>query len=257
MIYGLYTAAGLLAALCIYFLLRRRPHALFVLAYEKAGAAPKHSSLKGEWISPQVFGRHLNWLSKHGFTVISLQTLSSARRLPAKPVVLVFLGGYQSFFTQIFPMLKQANTPVAVFLPPALAGAYNAWQDPHREPWQNLLTENQIKEMQKSGLIDFGALCENGEDLTLLPLQQAAGLLQESAAVMQIRLKLKPKGFAFWPAARFTLKKASRLLPEGFGGLVLTPLEGPNKRTGKKLFLKVLFPARRPLAVRWALWKRR
>lgn len=257
MMYGLYTAAGLLAALCIYFLLRRRPHALFVLAYEKAGAAPKHSSLKGEWISPQVFGRHLNWLSKHGFTVISLQTLSSARRLPAKPVVLAFLGGYQSFFTQIFPMLKQANTPVAVFLPPALAGAYNAWQDPHREPWQNLLTEKELKEMQKSGLIDWGALCEHGEDTTLFPQQQAAGLVRESLFRLKTQLKLKPAGFAFWPADNFDIKKAARLLPDGFKLPVLTPLPGINKTVGKKLFLKTLYPARNPFSVRYALWKRR
>ena len=257
MIYGLYTAAGLLAALCAYWLLRRRPHALFVLAYEKAGIPPHGSRLKKEWFSAPQFEQTLIWLRTHGFTPVSLEKLASGTKLPQKPVLLAFLGGYQSFVSLVFPILKKHKTPAAVFLPPALVNTYNAWQDPHREPWQNLLTEKELKEMQKSGLIDWGALCEHGEDTTLFPQQQAAGLVRESLFRLKTQLKLKPAGFAFWPADNFDIKKAARLIPDGFRGLVLTPLAGPNKRTGKKLFLKVLFPARRPLAVRWALWKRR
>ena len=257
MMYGLYTAAGLLAALCAYWLLRRRPHALFVLAYEKAGIPPHGSRLKKEWFSAPQFEQTLIWLRTHGFTPVSLEKLASGTKLPQKSVLLAFMGGYQSFFTDIFPLLKQHKTPAAIFLPPDLAGAYNAWQNPHLEAWQNLLTLQQVKELQKSGLISLGALSLSGEDLTLIPAESAVCLLKESLFRMETQLKITPAGFAFWPAEKFDAKKAARLLPNGFKLPILTPLPGVNKTVGKKVFLKTLYPARNPFSVRYALWKRR
>lgn len=243
-------------AAVFYFFLCRRPHALFVLAYEKIGKAPKHSRLKKEWVSPSQFEKELKWLRLHGFTPVSLQKLSDGK-LPHKPVLLAFMGGYQSFITDIFPLLEKYQTPAAVFIPPAWIGTYNGWQDPHQEPWQNLLTEKQLKILQKSGLISFGALGLEAEDLTQRPQEYASYSARESLFRLKTQLGLKPNGFAFWPAAEFDAQRAARILPENFKAPVLTPRIGVNKRMGKHRLLKVLFPAKNPLRVRYALWKHR
>lgn len=243
-------------AAVFYFFLRRRPHALFVLAYEKIGKAPKHSRLKKEWVSPSQFEKELKWLRLHGFTPVSLEKIAEGK-LPQKPVLLAFMGGYQSFITDIFPLLEKHQTQAAVFIPPALMGTYNGWQDPHQEPWQNLLTEKQLKTLQKSGLISFGALGLEAEDLTQQPQEYASYSARESLFRLKTQLGLKPNGFAFWPAAEFDAQRAARILPENFKAPVLTPRIGVNKRMGKHRLLKVLFPAKNPLRVRYALWKHR
>ena len=243
-------------AAVFYFFLCRRPHALFVLAYEKIGKAPKHSRLKKEWVSPSQFEKELKWLRLHGFTPVSLQKLSDGK-LPHKPVLLAFMGGYQSFITDIFPLFEKYQTPAAVFIPPAWIGTYNGWQDPHQEPWQNLLTEKQLKILQKSGLISFGALGLEAEDLTQRPAAEAAYSARESIFRLKTQLGLKPQGFAFWPAEPVDFKKTVRMLPDGFNGPILTPNRGVNKRTGRRRLLKVLFPAKNVFLVRYALWKHR
>ena len=256
MIYLSISAAALAAVLCGYFFLRRRPHALFVLAYQKVGCAPKHSRLPREWVSPKAFEKTLLRLHKYGFTTVSLQKLSEGK-LPQKPVLLAFIGGYQSFVTDIFPLLEKHQMQAAVFISPDLAGTYNAWQDPHEEPWQNLLTEKELKTLHKSGLVSVGALALGGQDVTLLPAEDAAVSVQESLFRLKTQLGIKPEGFAFCPAHRFDPKQAAELLPAGFVYPVLTPRKGFNKRTGKRRLLKVLFPAKQPLAVRYTLWKHR
>lgn len=256
MAYILLSAAVLAAALCVYFFLRRRPHALFVLAYQKAGRAPRQSRLKDEWITPQAFEKTLLWLRANGFTTVSLQKLSEGK-LPQKPVLLAFIGGYQSFVTDIFPLLGKYQMQAAVFIAPDLTGTYNAWQDPHAEPWQNLLTEKELKTLQKSGLVSLGALGLSAQDVTRLPEQDAAVAVRESLFRLKDQLGLKPEGFAFWPAEQFDPKQAASLLPDGFTAPLLTPRHGLNKRTGKRRLLKVFFPAKQPLAVRYLLWKHR
>ena len=252
----LYSAAGLVAAVCFYLLLRRRPHALFVLAYQKTGRAPKNSRLQHEWISPRTFEKALLWRRARGFTPVSLQKLTEGK-LPQKPVLLAFIGGYQAFMADIFPLLEKYNTPAAVFIAPDLAGTYNAWQDPYAEPWQNLLTEKELKTLSKSGLVSLGAAALEGKDATLVPQPDGAAAVQESLFRFKTQLGIKPEGFAFLPAEHFDTKTAAKWLPDGFSGIVLTPRQGFNKRTGKRRFLKVLFPAKHPLAVRYTLWKHR
>ena len=256
MAYILLSAAVLAAALCVYVFLRRRPHALFVLAYQKAGRAPRQSRLKDEWITPQAFEKTLLWLRANGFTAVSLQKLSEGK-LPQKPVLLAFIGGYQSFVTDIFPLLEKYQMQAAVFIAPDQVGTFNAWQDPHAEPWQNLLTEKELKTLQKSGLVSLGVLGLSAQDVTRLPQQDATVAVRESLFRLKDQLGLNPEGFAFWPAEQFDPKQAAALLPDGFTAPLLTPRRGLNKRTGKRRLLKVLFPAMQPLAVHYLLWKHR
>ncbi len=256
MAYILLSAAVLAAALCVYVFLRRRPHALFVLAYQKAGRAPQNSRLKDEWITPQAFEKTLLRLQKYGFTTVSLKKLSEGK-LPQKPVLLAFIGGYQSFVTDIFPLLEKYQMQAAVFIAPDQVGTFNAWQDPHAEPWQNLLTEKELKTLQKSGLVSLGVLGLSAQDVTRLPQQDATVAVRESLFRLKDQLGLNPEGFAFWPAEQFDPKQAAALLPDGFTAPLLTPRRGLNKRTGKRRLLKVLFPAMQPLAVHYLLWKHR
>lgn len=256
MTYALISAAAL-AALFIYLFLRRRPRALFVLAYEKAGIPPVRSRLKNQWITPLQFEKTLTRLLARGFSTVSLEALSSGKKMPEKPVLLAFMGGYQSFIREIFPVLQKHKAKASVFLAPDTVGGYNAGQDPRAEPWQNLLTEKELKTLQKSGLVSFGALALGGRDLTEVSDEEAVYLARESLFRLKDQLGLAPAGFAFWPAKHFDEKKAAEILGGGKNLPIITPVSGINPAGQKTGFFKTLCPSARPLAVRYTLWKRR
>ena len=258
MVYGVSFAAAL-AVVCIgYLCLRRRPHRLFVLAYEKIGTPSKKSSLKKEWISARQFEKMVLWLQKHGFTFVSPEMVKNEKKAPTKPVLITFIGGYQSFMNEIFPLVQKYKIPVCLFVPPALIGSYDAWQDPTREPWQNLLTVSDLKILKKSGLVSFGAISLEGEDLTQASKEQSSYLFHESLFRLEKQLGLKAEGFAFWPAKNFDIKKAAQLLPNGFNELILTPEDGLNSQKPQPpFFLKTIRPSCHPWASYCTLWQRR
>ncbi len=256
MIYTAASAAALLLGICLYFFLRRRPHVLLVLSFEKIGTPPSSSHVKKAWLSPAGLEKIFQQLKKQGYTPLPSTPPTTTGPYPAKPVLLAFMGGYQSFFTEVFPLLQKYNFPACVFLPVNRLGTYNAWQDPHSEPWQNLLTELQIKTLAASGLVAFGPLGLDGKDISLFPTQEATHQVQESLFRLKTQLGLSPAGFAFWPAKKWNQKTAEALL-SGYENLpILTPEKGINTLPPTR-FLKVLFPSKNALSVRYKLWKHR
>lgn len=134
---------------------------LTVWRFEKTGRAPRASRQKNEWISPKKLERLLAWAKKHRFTLITASQLAASKgrktKLPKRALLLAFTGGFQNFYTEAFPVLKRFNAPATVFLPAGALGGYNQWQNPNSEPWQNLLTLPQLRELAQSGLVEFGA----------------------------------------------------------------------------------------------------
>lgn len=98
-------------------------------------------------VPPNKFEEQMEYLSKNGYTPITLDTLygifNGQATAPAKPVVLTFDDGYIDFYTNAFPILKKYNFHAVSFLPTGLIGGnyYMNW--------------NQIKEIHSSGLVIF------------------------------------------------------------------------------------------------------
>ena len=242
---GLVILAGILTGLALY----RKPKAFFILAYEKIGKAPKNSRLKNEWVTVKQLKKTLLWLRKHHFT----PARGDLSNLPKKPVLLAFMGGYQAFISDIFPLLQEFQVPAMLFVPENLIGTYNAWQDPHQEPWQNLLTEKDLKMLAKSGLISFGALALNGEDLSALTADKSAYLAQESVFRLHTQLGLKAKGFAFYPTEK-KIKNITEISPKNLPVFIDNPTV--NALTEKAVF-NVFFPQKHPWKTFWNLFTRR
>ncbi len=98
-------------------------------------------------VSPDKFDLQMSYLSKNGYTPISIDTLYAifSHRVisPQKPVVLTFDDGYQDFYSIVFPILSKYNFHAVSFIPTGLMGGsyYMTW--------------SQIKEIQASGLVTF------------------------------------------------------------------------------------------------------
>lgn len=219
-----------------------------VLAYQKIGRAPQHSRLKNEWVSTRRLAKQITWLLKHHYTFITPADLPKTQ--PPKTVMLVFIGGYQSFYTDVFPLLKTHQICATLLLAVDTVGTYNRWQNPHQEPWQNIVTPKQLKEMQKSKRVQIGTLGLDGRNLLTETPAAARQILLESVFRLEKLHKITPCAVAFWPFIKDPQHRAQAIgsqlsLP------VITSQTGKNPLTEKK-FLRILRPG---LFTKFLLWK--
>jgi peptidoglycan/xylan/chitin deacetylase (PgdA/CDA1 family) len=104
------------------------------------------------------------WLRGNGFVPVSLQAVIDARNggapLPPKAVLLTFDDGYLSFYTRVFPLLRQFNYPAVL----AVVGRWiEAPEEAHiygeaaNLPKASFPSWEQLKEIADSGLVEFAS----------------------------------------------------------------------------------------------------
>ncbi len=110
---------------------------------------PKDKARDALSVPPDKFEAQMDYLSKNGYTPITLDNLygifNGQASAPARPVVLTFDDGYQDFYTIAFPILRRFNFHAVSFIPTGLIGRsyYMNWE--------------QIKEISATGLVHFEA----------------------------------------------------------------------------------------------------
>lgn len=160
------------AAWCLATLTQSKRDVLPVLLFGKTGKPFPSSKDKNNWVSYKRLEKLFAALKRKGYQTVLPGQIISSRPLPPRPVLLVFSGGYQTFYTDVFPLLQKYGLKAAAGLSAALVGQYDAWTQPQDGPWQNLLNDAQIKELNKSGLAEFisetldGTSIENADDDT-------------------------------------------------------------------------------------------
>ena len=99
-------------------------------------------------VSPATFRSQMQYLKDKGYAVLTFKDLDNffdaGAGLSQRAALLTFDDGYEDFYTQAFPMLREFNFPAALFLPTGLVN------NPGYLNW------GQIQEMASSGLVLFG-----------------------------------------------------------------------------------------------------
>ena len=116
-----------------------------ILLYHRFGPSVADSMT----VTIKVFESHLKYLKDNGYRVIPLRQLvdyclRKGPPLPPRSVVIVADDGHKSVYTDMLPLIKKYNIPVTLFIyPSAISNASYA------------MTWNQLREIKKSGLVDF------------------------------------------------------------------------------------------------------
>src|SRR3972149_231135 len=112
---------------------------------------------------PRKFSRHLTGLSSAGYTFVSLSEiwghLGGRRPLPRNAVALTFDDGFRNIYEQAFPLLSKYKVPATIFLVSGLIGKTNVWMANEGYPDRPMLTWDQGREMQGSGIEIGGHTC--------------------------------------------------------------------------------------------------
>lgn len=111
-------------------------------------------------IDTRELTRQFSWLEKSGYHPVSLQQIIDARAgratLPSRAVLLSFDDGYESAYTRVFPLLKQFRYPALI----ALVGDWmetTSQPNTHVAPGTRFVSWDQVREMQKSGLVEVAS----------------------------------------------------------------------------------------------------
>jgi biofilm PGA synthesis lipoprotein PgaB len=112
----------------------------------------------------------LSWLQNQGYVAISIDDLlairSGKKKLPEKAVLLSFDDGYESFYTRVYPILKAFHYPAVIavvdeWMTGKVGDSAHPGDRVHygdtEMPRSSFLTWSQIREMQKSGLIEVAS----------------------------------------------------------------------------------------------------
>ena len=171
------------------------------LMYHKIGDPPAGSELKKLWVTAEKFREQLGYLRDNGYTPIFFSEWADAekgvRPLPEKPVLITFDDGYRDNHDAAYPLLREFGMKGNVFLVYETIERHNAWHDPKTEPWQPMLTWAQIKEMQDSGVFEFGSHTMRHLCLTEIPLEDARWELSESKRRLEDKLGREVSAFAY------------------------------------------------------------
>lgn len=185
----------------------------------------KHYNEKHDkWrVCPKDFEKQMRWFSKNGWTSFTISELcgsanSSKNGLPEKSFAITFDDGYKDNFKNAFEILKKYNFKATIYLVPNQNK--NHWESENTKNLAPLLSENDIKIMQKSGLIEFGS--HNLSHVNLEKLDQISLEFELKESKKQIENITKTPCTAFaYPYGKFNENIKKAVLNAGYKNAVI------------------------------------
>ncbi|MFH1847151.1 MAG: polysaccharide deacetylase family protein [Candidatus Omnitrophota bacterium] len=165
-------------------------------------------------VTPENFYSQMDFLRKHGYSVISLDSLVEHIKnkvyFQPKTVVITFDDGYEDNFTNAFPVLAEHNMPAIIFL---ITGAVSNQQ--------GFLSWEQVRLMSRNG-IDFGGHTRN--DIYVPEIKEESVLWGEITGCKEdIEKKTgKTADYFCFPIGGFTEKAKEMVKKAGFKGACST-----------------------------------
>lgn len=111
-------------------------------------------------VNSRSLAEFFDWLSHSKWHPVSLQQIIDAREgkkpLPPNAILLSFDDGLVSGYTQVFPLLKEYKFPAVFGIMTGWTNKTTKFDDEitYKNP-ENFMTWDEMREMQKSGLVDF------------------------------------------------------------------------------------------------------
>lgn len=138
---------------------------------------------------PVFFEAQLAYLKNDGYTSITPSDLKDALagkgRIPEKSVILTFDDGYRDFYTDAFPILKKYNMKSINYIIVNHIGR------------SGNLTEEMIREMLSSGLVEIGCHTLDHDYLPKDPPAKAQKQIVDCKKQLEERFGVSVKSFAY------------------------------------------------------------
>ena len=157
------------------------------------------------FVSPKKFEQQVKYLAENNykfFTVSEILKIKSSE----KCVAITFDDGFADNYIHMFPIIKKYKAKATIYLSPNIQGIEK-------------LSDQQIQEMQQSGLCEFGAHTLNHVNLSTLPKAEAAFEVTESKKEVERLTGTECRGFAY-PYGRYSDETVEIVKAAGFQSAV-------------------------------------
>lgn len=185
--------------------------------------------------TPYTLEQEIITLKDSGYTFLTNHELSEildgTKPMPAKPVLLTFDDGYRDFYTSAYPILKKYNVKATEYLIAGFTG------------YPNNMTEDQIKEIAKDGLVEIGVHTVHHLALKGLQLKTLAYEVFESKKMIEDMIGEPTYSFAY-PYGSFDVAAINAVHQAGFTSAVST-VPGIDQPQIHRYFLYRLRPGGR------------
>ncbi len=167
----------------------------------------ENSTPDGMNITPDVFEKQIIYLKKKRLKFVTISNLITSRDT-RKKVALTFDDGFENNYTEMFPILRKHNVCATIYLAPNIKDIKK-------------LNSVQIKEMQESGIIEFGAHTMTHVNLKNSDKETARQEIIESKNVVEKLTGAKCQSFAY-PFGRYDQKDVQLVKDAGFNSALTT-----------------------------------
>ncbi|HEV2339902.1 MAG TPA: polysaccharide deacetylase family protein [Patescibacteria group bacterium] len=193
---------------------------------------PLYASL---FVSPSQLDQQLAYFSTNNFHAITLDDMANAldnkETLPPNPIVLSFDDGYQSFYDNAYPLLQKYHMKAIEFVITQVEGApaYLSW--------------NEIKQMDQSGLVEFGAHTRHHPNLPDLSQAAIIDEIQGSKNDLEQHLNHPVNWFAY-PYGSYSSFIIQTVKDAGFKGAASTIYGASQSKDNAYLFPRIMVDGR-------------
>ena len=152
-------------------------------------------------IAPGLFRRQMAFLSAAGSVIsydAALHRLAGSTCVAGSGTILTFDDGYEDFYTQVFPILRQYELPAMLFVTTGFVDEgipYPMLSNPDSDV--KPVTWAMLGEMAESGLVTLGAHTHTHPVLTELTNGQIEEELVRSLDLFERRSGFQPRHFAY------------------------------------------------------------
>ncbi len=186
-------------------------------------------------VTPEQLESQLIYLLRNGYHVITLDdlydALNSGKTLPARPIVLTFDDGYRNFYDNAYPLLKKYNMKAIEFVITAV------------EDVPAYLTWGEISEMDRSGLIEFGAHTRRHPNLPDLTTNSINYEITQSKADLESHLGKTVNWFAY-PYGSYNSYIVSETQKAGYKAAVTTNYSAVQNKDKMYLLPRIMVDGR-------------
>jgi peptidoglycan/xylan/chitin deacetylase (PgdA/CDA1 family) len=144
--------------------------------------------------APMIFARQMRWLRQNGYRTMDLTEMLTALETGqdvSKRVVITFNRGYQDFYTDAFPVMRQCGFNATVFLI-----SDRIQNTAARIEGVNYLTWREVRELHAAG-VRFGSHTVTHPDLKSLGPEQIDYELGYSKETIEQKLGASIRSFAY------------------------------------------------------------
>jgi len=174
-----------------------------ILMYHMVTPPRAHARFNGLRVSPADFDRQLQWLTANGWQSFTVgELVAQSDRLPPKAFAITFDDGYADNLHQALPLLKKYRCRATLYLVvdrfdrdwSLQRKAHHDEGELKREP---KLSDEQVRELLDSGLIELGSHSMTHANFARLDTEQVRAELANSRRELEARFGVPVRSFAY------------------------------------------------------------